>query len=118
MTRHSCIRWSFGVLVALLFSVAAKGQDFTFSTPTVWRPSEGNWYIINLNGTIRIQQWGVSGDIPVPRDYDGDSKSDLAVWRPSEGNWYIIKSSDGTTLIQQWGIGGDIPLVHRMLLIP
>ena len=62
----------------------------------VWRPSEGNWYVIDSStGKHRIQQWGVSTDIPVPGDYDGDGKTDLAVWRPSEGNWYVIDSSTG-----------------------
>ena len=38
----------------------------------VWRPSEGNWYVINSStGAIMVQQWGMSGDIPVPGNYDG-----------------------------------------------
>jgi hypothetical protein len=78
----------------------------------VWRPSEGNWYIIpSSTGTGEVHQWGVGGDIPVPGDYDGDGKTDYAVWRPSEGNWYIIPSSTGTGEVHQWGVGGDIPAV-------
>ncbi|MGH8615960.1 MAG: FG-GAP-like repeat-containing protein, partial [Gammaproteobacteria bacterium] len=79
----------------------------------VWRPREGNWYIIkSSDGTQQVQQWGTEGDIPVPGDYDGDGKTDFAVWRPREGNWYIIKSSDGTHQVQQWGVEGDIPVVR------
>jgi FG-GAP-like repeat len=77
----------------------------------VWRPSEGNWYIIDSStGARRVQQWGLGGDIPVPGDYDGDGRTDFAVWRPSEGNWYIIDSSTGARRVQQWGLGGDIPV--------
>jgi len=30
----------------------------------VWRPGEGNWYVIDSStGTARVQQWGNPGDI-------------------------------------------------------
>src|SRR5579859_3052009 len=79
----------------------------------VWRPREGNWYVIpSSSGTPKpAQQWGTLGDIPVPGDYDGDGTTDVAVWRPSQGNWYVIPSSTGTPKpAQQWGQAGDIPV--------
>jgi len=75
----------------------------------VWRPSEGNWYVINSStggGTLR--QWGVSTDVVVPGDHDGDGKTHFAIWRPSEGNWYIINSSTGASQLRPWGIFGDV----------
>lgn len=73
----------------------------------VWRPSEGNWYIIqSQTNTVRLDNWGQSGDKPAAADYDGDGKADLAVFRPADGNWYIKKSGGGT-LAQGWGASGD-----------
>ncbi|MBV9957360.1 MAG: VCBS repeat-containing protein, partial [Acidobacteria bacterium] len=50
----------------------------------VWRPSTGEWIIRqSSNAILRTQAWGLAslGDVPVPGDYDGDNKSDLAVFR-------------------------------------
>ena len=59
-------------------------------------------------------QWGLSNDIPLAADFDGDGKSDLAVYRPSDGGWYIRYSSLGYAVNQwtyfQWGLATDIPI--------
>lgn len=47
--------------------------------------------------------------MPVPADYDGDGKADLAVWRRDDGTWYILQSSNGALNSQQWGSTEDIP---------
>ena len=52
--------------------------------------------------------WNV-GDVPVPRDYDGDRKADIAVYR--DGMWYILRSSDGGVTAVEWGgMAQDIPV--------
>jgi subtilisin family serine protease len=68
---------------------------------TVWRPSNGTWYVHGIS-TVH---WGQSGDIPVPGDYNADGRTDYAVWRPSNGTWYVLGIS--TT---QWGQAGDVPV--------
>jgi hypothetical protein len=76
-------------------------------------PTTGTWYIVPSSnpGAPTTQAWGVSGDIPIQGDFDGDGKSDLAVWRPSTGNWYVIPSSNpGSPYLQQWGLPDDIPI--------
>jgi hypothetical protein len=55
--------------------------------------------------------YGTSGDIPVPGDYDGDGKTDIAVWKPGDGVWYIIRSSDQGVTQSQWGFANsDMPV--------
>ena len=44
--------------------------------------------------------WGTFGDtnlrdVPVPGDYDGDNKADLAVFRIANAEWYVRNSATG-----------------------
>lgn len=51
------------------------------------------------------------GDIPVPRDYDGDGQLDVAVYRMATGQWFVARSSAGPLTVN-WGAPalGDIPV--------
>jgi hypothetical protein len=84
----------------------------------IWRPNVNNcsnncgWQIrlsSNPGAVLYYADWGMSGDIAVPADYDGDGKMDRAVWRPSDSNWYIVYSSTPSTLFG-WGNNGDKPV--------
>ncbi len=59
--------------------------------------------------------WGIPGDRPVPGDYDGDGRADLAIFRPTTATWHIRFSSAGygfaTAVANEWGIWGDVPVV-------
>ncbi|MBA2736774.1 MAG: copper oxidase, partial [Pyrinomonadaceae bacterium] len=70
--------------------------------------SNGTWYIYNLaNNQISYFRFGLDGDIPVPADYDGDRKADIAVFR--NGIWYMQKSTDGFAVVN-FGLPGDKPI--------
>jgi hypothetical protein len=62
--------------------------------------------------TYVTYQWGLSTDVPVPADYDGDGRTDLGLFRPSPGAWKILLSTTSyTTYVDQsWGLSTDTPI--------
>jgi hypothetical protein len=62
-----------------------------------------------------VYNWGVSSDVAVPGDYDGDSRTDVAIYRPSTGTWWVLKSSTNysTYTAFNWGISTDLPVLRR-----
>jgi hypothetical protein len=80
----------------------------------VRRTSNKIWYILNSEDDeiSRINFGLQEEDIPVPADYDGDGKTDLAFRRPSESSWYILQSSDMQILKVTFGLQPqDIPII-------
>jgi len=75
---------------------------------SVFRPSEGNWYLNRSTAGFAVAAWGLATDIVAPGDFDGDGKADTAVFRPSTGTWYIIGSNSGFRAAN-FGLAGDIP---------
>jgi hypothetical protein len=75
--------------------------------PSVFRPSNGIWYLLNSQTGFGGAQFGQASDVIVPADYDGDGKTDLAVFR--SGNWYIQRSVLGFTNVS-FGEASDIPV--------
>ena len=74
---------------------------------SVFRPSNGIWYLNqSANGFLGIQ-FGATSDKIVPADYDGDGRTDVAVYR--SGNWFIQRSQLGFTSVQ-FGEASDIPV--------
>ena len=81
---------------------------------SIYRPSEGNWYIINAQAAINVIRWGQAGDTPVPGDYDGDGKADYGIFRPAADlspDFYIIRSNGYIIDTPAWGEPGDKPVV-------
>ena len=77
---------------------------------SVFRPSDGNWYLDRSSEGFATVHFGVSTDRIAPADYDGDGRTDIAVYRPSTGIWYISNSASGTFSYYGFGIAEDLPV--------
>jgi hypothetical protein len=92
----------------------ATGQPAPFdfdgdakSDISVFRPSNGVWYLNRSGSGFTAFQYGMNGDKPVTADYDGDGRADAAVYR--NGIWYRLRSATNSTDAVAFGLPTDIP---------
>jgi len=78
---------------------------------SVWRPTEGNWYLQQTTDGFQTVSWGLNNDRIQPGDFDADGEADFGVYRPSNNTWYGILSSNNTFVQATWGVAGDIPVL-------
>jgi len=96
-------------------AVSFVAQDFNGDRAAdlgLFRPSTGTWMTrygsTNFASGGPDVSFGLAGDIPVPGDYDGDGRLDLALYR--QGTWYILYSSNGAFVHLDWGTTTDVPV--------
>jgi hypothetical protein len=73
--------------------------------------SSGLWSIRKSSDeTFLGINFGLSSDIPVPADYDGDGVTNVAVFRPSTGTWYTSANAATNYGAIQFGASDDLPV--------
>jgi len=94
-------------LIRLLGHKATADYDSDGKTDiSIYRPSEGIWYMLRSETGFTAVRFGLAEDRIVSEDYDGDGTADVAVFR--EGTWFILRSRDGF-FAAHFGSPGDIP---------
>jgi hypothetical protein len=85
----------------------------------LYRPSEGMWYFKRQDGVDDPPLgFGLTGDIPVPGDYDGefDGEDDIAVFRPTDGTWHMLIGPGDAYNVVKFGMNGDLPIGSRVAI--
>jgi hypothetical protein len=77
-------------------------------------PVGSQWFILGAREGFRQAAFGEAAQIPVPADYDGDGRADLATYLPSPGpgvaaQWFILGSREGFRQVA-FGGPGHIPV--------
>src|SRR6185312_7899255 len=68
-------------------------------------------------GALVSYQFGANGDIPVPGNYDGDRKTDMALFRTWNSTWYVLPSTTGQWIAEAFGTQGDFPVSNRVVAV-
>ncbi|MFN0277662.1 MAG: FG-GAP-like repeat-containing protein [Pyrinomonadaceae bacterium] len=79
------------------------------SDMSVFRPSNGAWYMQQSLDGFFGTLFGLDIDKITPADFDGDGKTDIAVYRPATGIWYVLNSSNSAFSAYQFGVAEDLP---------
>jgi subtilisin-like proprotein convertase family protein len=73
--------------------------------------SSSQWWILNSSTVTALGiTFGANTDIPVPADFTGDGKADVAFFRPSTSEWFVLRSEDMTFFAFPFGANGDVPV--------
>ena len=94
------------------FRYSARIDRFNGHTAlSIFRPGEATFYSLDntSDSTMRSQKWGLTNDVPIPADCDGDGITDYNVVRSEGGKkyWYCYDPVDLTHTAVQWGLSTD-----------
>ena len=89
--KHRGFRAAFGLTA--IYRVQGDYDGDLKTDIAVYRPSEGNWYVLFSTGGSRVFIWAPRGQHRSGR-FDADGRR-FRRFRPSEGNWYLLQSTAG-----------------------
>jgi uncharacterized delta-60 repeat protein len=112
--RYETAATSVDVVIPENFRTEYSGNP-DYASDLVWTRVDQSYNYFCPSNRIRSSipggicfQWGLSTDVSVGGDYDGNGESDPAIFR--DGLWHIQLSSFFPSLYINWGQAGDKPV--------